>query len=260
MATHTRTRTGRRRPASRPAPVTAARLASQVGALEHLVHVTAAALLRALEAGVAHGAHGLGPFLVALRLGLAPFMASIPGGRRRMRPPVPGVEPGVCALCGCTDAVACAGGCDWANADHTICTRCEAELAELRGRGARDGLTPIGEEIGRLERLAATEARGARACRHIYERPRPGEPFACVRCGLVQPGQGLAGRLAGKAPGARQGRAPGRTTPRSPAAPVVAPGVARPGGKASRPAPSTRSSKASSSSSSAVPSRKRGRA
>lgn len=36
---------------------------------------------------------------------------------------------GCCAVCGCTDLYACVGGCGWANASHTRCTRClEEEL------------------------------------------------------------------------------------------------------------------------------------
>ena len=30
----------------------------------------------------------------------------------------------MCRLCGCTEIFGCAGGCAWANASHTICTRC----------------------------------------------------------------------------------------------------------------------------------------
>ena len=37
--------------------------------------------------------------------------------------------PGMCQRCGCTDRYGCGGGCLWANASHTICTRClEKEL------------------------------------------------------------------------------------------------------------------------------------
>jgi hypothetical protein len=37
--------------------------------------------------------------------------------------------PGCCQYCGCTDRYGCGGGCGWANASHTICTRClEQEL------------------------------------------------------------------------------------------------------------------------------------
>lgn len=32
--------------------------------------------------------------------------------------------PGVCRVCGCTDLRACAGGCDWINAEHTLCSAC----------------------------------------------------------------------------------------------------------------------------------------
>lgn len=32
--------------------------------------------------------------------------------------------PGVCRVCGCTDARACPGGCAWADAAHTLCTSC----------------------------------------------------------------------------------------------------------------------------------------
>jgi hypothetical protein len=31
---------------------------------------------------------------------------------------------GTCYVRGCTDAYGCYGGCAWANASHTICTRC----------------------------------------------------------------------------------------------------------------------------------------
>jgi len=32
--------------------------------------------------------------------------------------------PGTCAVCGCTDEDACPGGCVWANAAATLCSRC----------------------------------------------------------------------------------------------------------------------------------------
>jgi hypothetical protein len=35
----------------------------------------------------------------------------------------------MCRLCGCTEIFGCPDGCAWANASHTICTRClEKEL------------------------------------------------------------------------------------------------------------------------------------
>ncbi len=34
--------------------------------------------------------------------------------------------PGRCRVCGCTDDHACDGGCSWADAAHTICSRCAA--------------------------------------------------------------------------------------------------------------------------------------
>lgn len=33
-------------------------------------------------------------------------------------------RPGVCRVCGCTDAYGCAEGCAWADASRTICTQC----------------------------------------------------------------------------------------------------------------------------------------
>jgi hypothetical protein len=36
-------------------------------------------------------------------------------------------ESGVCTECGCTDEEACPGGCVWANADATLCSRCALE-------------------------------------------------------------------------------------------------------------------------------------
>lgn len=35
--------------------------------------------------------------------------------------------PGTCSSCGCTDAAACPGGCSWADADRTLCSRCASE-------------------------------------------------------------------------------------------------------------------------------------
>lgn len=32
--------------------------------------------------------------------------------------------PGVCRVCGCTDGQACPGGCEWADENETICSRC----------------------------------------------------------------------------------------------------------------------------------------
>lgn len=31
---------------------------------------------------------------------------------------------GRCLKCGCTDEYGCAGGCSWADGDHTLCTAC----------------------------------------------------------------------------------------------------------------------------------------
>jgi hypothetical protein len=39
--------------------------------------------------------------------------------------------PGICNVCGCTEARACERGCAWANAARTLCTRCAP-----RGRAA----------------------------------------------------------------------------------------------------------------------------
>lgn len=36
--------------------------------------------------------------------------------------------PGMCAQCGCTDRWGCLGGCGWANASKTVCTRCEERI------------------------------------------------------------------------------------------------------------------------------------
>jgi len=46
---------------------------------------------------------------------------------------------GTCRVCGCTEERACPGGCAWADATETLCTRCYAETAVGLGR---DDLTP----------------------------------------------------------------------------------------------------------------------
>lgn len=35
---------------------------------------------------------------------------------------------GMCRNCGCTRQYACAGGCGWANAARTVCTKCEERI------------------------------------------------------------------------------------------------------------------------------------
>jgi hypothetical protein len=59
----------------------------------------------------------------------------LPGGRVRVLRLVAGAttyalhydvhpDEDMCLRCGCTDIFGCVGGCSWANAAHTICTRC----------------------------------------------------------------------------------------------------------------------------------------
>ena len=40
-------------------------------------------------------------------------------------------HPGQCSVCGCTDRYGCDGGCGWANAEHTLCTRCIERIVEF---------------------------------------------------------------------------------------------------------------------------------
>jgi hypothetical protein len=40
---------------------------------------------------------------------------------------------GECQVCGCTDEHACPGGCIWANAAATLCSRCAQQAPELAG-------------------------------------------------------------------------------------------------------------------------------
>ena len=40
---------------------------------------------------------------------------------------------GQCQACGCTDEEACPGGCVWANASATLCSRCARQAPELAG-------------------------------------------------------------------------------------------------------------------------------
>lgn len=42
--------------------------------------------------------------------------------RIELRGPAP--IPGICQVCGCTWAKACAGGCKWANRKRTLCSAC----------------------------------------------------------------------------------------------------------------------------------------
>lgn len=43
----------------------------------------------------------------------------------------PGILPGVCKFCGCTEDHACEGGCAWADDERTICTRCVERSLQL---------------------------------------------------------------------------------------------------------------------------------
>jgi hypothetical protein len=38
---------------------------------------------------------------------------------------------GTCRVCGCTDALACEGGCWWADKAHTLCSSCLHVVGEL---------------------------------------------------------------------------------------------------------------------------------
>jgi hypothetical protein len=141
---------------ARPSAAGLARLARRVDGVEYLVHVVAAALLRAREAGLADREldvpeDGVVAFLEALGDGLALFMGEIPGGRSVTRARPPGVRPGVCGFCGCTEARPCPGGCGWANAERTICRRCDAELVELR-RVALEPARPARQSASRRAR------------------------------------------------------------------------------------------------------------
>jgi hypothetical protein len=40
------------------------------------------------------------------------------------------LEPGVCHVCQCTDEEGCPEGCEWADDEHTLCSRCD----DLGGR------------------------------------------------------------------------------------------------------------------------------
>lgn len=54
------------------------------------------------------------------------------------------IRPGTCRFCGCTDALACSGGCWWIDAEHTVCSsppcafRYFAEHPEDAGEEAED--------------------------------------------------------------------------------------------------------------------------
>ena len=37
--------------------------------------------------------------------------------------------PGVCCVCGCEQDNACEEGCEWVNAEHTLCSACLAKIA-----------------------------------------------------------------------------------------------------------------------------------
>lgn len=52
---------------------------------------------------------------------------ALPGQRRKpsRRRPYLTVVPGICRICGCTEAFACKGGCSWIDEERTLCNRCE---------------------------------------------------------------------------------------------------------------------------------------
>ena len=41
------------------------------------------------------------------------------------------LESGRCMVCGCTDMRGCPTGCWWADAYHTLCSRCARNMAVL---------------------------------------------------------------------------------------------------------------------------------
>jgi hypothetical protein len=50
---------------------------------------------------------------------------------------------GVCRWCRCTDAQACAGGCEWVNDRHTLCSSCTELDSLVREAHGREVLAQI---------------------------------------------------------------------------------------------------------------------
>lgn len=60
------------------------------------------------------------------------------------------LPPGICRVCGCTDANACDPPCSWANDDRTLCSSCVVE-ADLVEDG--DQLDPVMFDAGDVEQV-----------------------------------------------------------------------------------------------------------
>lgn len=67
-------------------------------------------------------------------------------------------KPGTCRVCGCTDEMGCAEGCEWA--DASLCTSLVCMLVDTLSYVERVGFTKgARKEVRRLLRRARKEAR-----------------------------------------------------------------------------------------------------
>jgi hypothetical protein len=106
--------------------------------------------------------------------------------------------PGVCRVCGCSEPLACPGGCGWANPERTLCTRCVdgsgalaveagfAWMAEiLRTHGELGGLwlvvPSLPEPTYRIHQ-SETPAIQCLYCGAISHHPRDIAERYCSRC------------------------------------------------------------------------------
>jgi hypothetical protein len=69
---------------------------------------------------------------------------------------------GTCKVCGCSDTMACEGGCSWTNRKHDLCSNCVDAWKEMKDRNKM-------------------RPKGAKK----YQRFTPLKLFQCVDCGVA---------------------------------------------------------------------------
>lgn len=100
-------------------------------------------------------------------------MSKTPKPRNRFKYP----RVGVCRVCGCTDSHACAGGCFWEDAAHTLCTACAGTVEDMAY--VIDWCLHLVARYGKTKSVAGTMAGMQRAVlARVRQRDKNGLPMS----------------------------------------------------------------------------------
>lgn len=95
--------------------------------------------------------------------------------------------PGVCRVCGCSEAFACDCGCAWANPERTLCTRCADPSPALQVAAGFGWMAELlqahGGQLGGLQLITPGTLPRATTYRILHGIER--DAILCTRCGAI---------------------------------------------------------------------------